>query len=271
VAFRGSVSEAADRRGPLRGAFHALSEGGPLLLAARALRRSAETLQHGADAVAAFGAARIVRHEHSLTLDEAIDYVERFEYGGIGIRPMQIASELRTLLELLAADPPRAVLEIGTGRGGTLFLFTTVSQPDAVVVSIDAANREGLFGGRRAYRWCARLYRALGTAGQRVVFIAADSHREETRAQVVEALRGEQLDLLFIDGDHTFEGVEADFRMYSPLVRKGGLVAFHDIVPGPPKFVGGVPAFWQRVRDDDSREFVESWDQGSCGIGVLRV
>ena len=265
------MSEAADRRGPLRGALHALSEGGPFLLAARALRRSAEALHHGADAVAALGAARIVRSAHPLTLDEAIDYVDRFEYGGLAIRPMQVASELRAFLELLAADPPRAVLEIGTGRGGTLFLFTAVAQADAVLVSIDAADREGLFGGRRAYRWRARLYRGLGAPGQRVIFIAADSHREETRAQVVEALRGEPLDLLFIDGDHTLEGVEADFRMYSPLVRKGGLVAFHDIVPGPQEFVGGVPEFWQRIRDDDSREFVESWEQGCCGIGVLRL
>jgi len=45
-------------------------------------------------------------------------------------------------------------------------------------------------------------------------------------------------DFLFIDGDHTYEGVEGDFEMYSPLVRRGGIIAFHDIVPGPPENVG---------------------------------
>jgi predicted O-methyltransferase YrrM len=42
-----------------------------------------------------------------------------------------------------------------------------------------------------------------------------------------------RLDFLFIDGDHTYEGVKQDFEMYTPLVRKGGLVAMHDIVPPP--------------------------------------
>jgi hypothetical protein len=48
---------------------------------------------------------------------------------------------------------------------------------------------------------------------------------------------------LFIDGDHTYEGVRRDFEMYSPLVRKGGIIAFHDIYPGPEESVGGVPKF----------------------------
>jgi predicted O-methyltransferase YrrM len=260
----------AKRRGVLRGARHAWSEGGPFLLGARALRRGAEALQHGADAFAAAGAARVVRNTRPLALDEAIDFAASFDYAGVAIRPMQIPSELRRLLELLAKEPPRAVLEIGTGRGGTLFLFAAVARPDATLVSIDAADVE-VFGGRRAYKRRARLYRALGRPDQHVVFIPGDSHSEKTRSEVLAALRAQPLDFLFIDGDHTLEGVEADFRMYSALVRPGGLIAFHDIVPGPAEYVGGVPKFWQRMRAGDSLEFVEDWAQGCCGIGVLRV
>ena len=36
------------------------------------------------------------------------------------------------------------------------------------------------------------------------------------------------IDFLFIDGDHSYEGVKKDFEMYSPFVRKGGLIVFHD-------------------------------------------
>jgi len=54
---------------------------------------------------------------------------------------------------------------------------------------------------------------------------------------------GGELNFLFIDGDHTYEGVRKNFEMYSPLVRRGGIVAFHDIVPRPPENVGGVPRF----------------------------
>jgi len=83
-------------------------------------------------------------------------------------------------------------------------------------------------------------------------------------------LGGEELDFLFIDGDHTYEGVRRDFEMYSPLVRGGGAVAFHDIVPGPPENVGGVPKFWSEVRNRFKHlEIVKDWSQGGYGIGVL--
>jgi predicted O-methyltransferase YrrM len=52
-------------------------------------------------------------------------------------------------------------------------------------------------------------------------------------ATTVEAVRTElgdyQVDLLFIDGDHEFAGVESDFLLYSGLVRKGGFVVFDDV------------------------------------------
>jgi predicted O-methyltransferase YrrM len=251
--------------------MHALAVGGPLLLASRGARRVAEALQRGADVLAVAGAAQAVRRASPQSLDKAIEFADVFEYGGVLIRPMQIASELRAFLELLASDPPRRLLEIGTGRGGTLFLLARVAQEDAVLVSIDAPEGEATFGGRPAYKRRSRLYRALGGEHQRVVFVAADSHQERTRDRVLDVLGGDRLDLLFIDGDHTPEGVDADFRMYSPLVREGGLVAFHDIVPGPPEYVGGVPEFWKRTRNDDALEFVEDWGQECCGIGVMRL
>lgn len=36
------------------------------------------------------------------------------------------------------------------------------------------------------------------------------------------------LDLLFIDGDHTFDGVWKDLNIWGPKVKKGGLVLLHD-------------------------------------------
>ena len=36
------------------------------------------------------------------------------------------------------------------------------------------------------------------------------------------------IDLLFIDGDHSYEGCKADWDLYSPFLRKGSIVVFHD-------------------------------------------
>lgn len=37
-------------------------------------------------------------------------------------------------------------------------------------------------------------------------------------------------DLLFIDAGHSFEDVQRDHMKYSPLVRQGGIIAFHDAI-----------------------------------------
>jgi glycosyltransferase involved in cell wall biosynthesis len=37
-----------------------------------------------------------------------------------------------------------------------------------------------------------------------------------------------EIDILFIDGDHTFDQVKKDFDNFSPYVRKGGFILFHD-------------------------------------------
>jgi predicted O-methyltransferase YrrM len=236
----------------------------------RTLRRATEALERTADRLEVAGAARRVRRAQAATFDDAIEFAEQFRFAGrLSIGPMQIRSEIRNFLHLVASEPPETVLEIGTGRGGTLFLLAQAARENALLVSIDAPGAVG-FGARPEYASRARLYRSLGRRRQRVVFLAADSHLTETSSRVQQVLAGRLVDVLFVDGDHTLEGVASDFRMYAPLVRSGGLVAFHDIVPGPAEIVGGVPAFWQSVRAPDSIEFVEDWDQGGYGIGVLR-
>ncbi len=93
--------------------------------------------------------------------------------------------------------------------------------------------------------------------------IRANSHDKKTLGTVKEILNGEKVDFLFIDGDHSYEGVKTDFEMYSPLVKKGGIVAFHDIAPGPEENVGGVPRFWEKIkRNYNHREIIKRFDQG---------
>ena len=45
------------------------------------------------------------------------------------------------------------------------------------------------------------------------------------------------LDFVFIDGDHSYEGVRRDWEDWSPNVRRGGLIALHDSCTFP----GGSP------------------------------
>lgn len=45
----------------------------------------------------------------------------------------------------------------------------------------------------------------------------------------VESLTGGEVDFLFIDGDHSYNGVKKDWDFYSPFLKKGAIVAFHDV------------------------------------------
>ena len=201
---------------------------------------------------------------------EAVEYLFSDGLPQSLIRPMQIREEIEELVKLVSEMRPKAVLEIGTARGGTLFLWTRAAAPDALIMSIDLPG--GLFGG--GYPYLKKfLYECFACCSQRLELIRADSHSQRTLEKVKKILGSRRLDFLFIDGDHRYEGVKRDYEMYSPLVRPGGIIAFHDIVPGPEEFVGGVPRFWRELKKmlprDKYLEIVRDWSQGGYGIGVV--
>jgi predicted O-methyltransferase YrrM len=197
---------------------------------------------------------------------ELLDLAWGFEYRSIRIKPIQVRSEIAELLAILKQRAPERLLEIGTAGGGSLFLFAQIAPPGATIVSVDLPAWQGYHPTREA------LYRAFARAGQRVCLVRRSSRAPETLAALERICDGRKLDFLFIDGDHSYAGVKHDFEMYSPLVRSGGLIAFHDIVPGEERFVGDVPQFWRDLRPSvESAELVESWSQGGAGIGLVHV
>ena len=181
------------------------------------------------------------------------------------VRPIQIKEEISLLLSTVAKDAPKTVLEIGTANGGTLFLLSRVAAPSATLVSIDKPN--GGFGGGYP-KSLIPVFRSFAVNGQKVVLVRGDSHDSATISSTREALNGRQVDFLFIDGDHTYEGVQEDYEMYSPLVRKGGVIAFHDIVPHPVHQTCRVHDFWDDLKARTRwRELIDERTWG--GIGVV--
>jgi len=185
------------------------------------------------------------------------------------IRPIQVKEELSQLLLTIAKASPRTVVEIGTAGGGTLFLLTRVAAPKATLISIDKPN--GSFGGGYSGSMMP-VFRSFARDGQEVILVRRDSHDKETFSLTRKVLNDRQIDFLFIDGDHSYQGVKSDFATYSSLVAEGGIIAMHDIVPGLPSHVGDVPRFWTEVRDRyKSRAIVKDWNQGGAGIGMLNL
>jgi cephalosporin hydroxylase len=184
---------------------------------------------------------------------------------------IQKKGELRSLLSLLLRRKPQVVVEIGTYRGGTLWLWCRVAAANARVISIDLPG--GAFGGGYDDSDVA-LFHSFTKRRQKLVLIQKDSHDPATREQVVTVLRGRPVDFLFIDGDHTYDGVKQDFEMYAPLVASGGLIALHDIVPNTPDTSGDVPVFWNELKHRggyEMRELIDVIGHPGFGIGVVFV
>jgi cephalosporin hydroxylase len=196
------------------------------------------------------------------TIEEAVDFcVDR------PILMAQVRSEIVELGKILQASPPRLSLEIGTNYGGTLLMLCTLSPPGARIISVDLPL--GRFGGGYPLRKIP-LFRRFPRSGQRLHLIRADSHAAETKQRVLRILAGEPLEYLFLDGDHTYDGVRRDFEMYAPLVRSGGIVVFHDIAEHKREKDCGVDKFWNEIKQRFRyREIIEDPKQRWAGIGVL--
>lgn len=183
---------------------------------------------------------------------------------------MQNGEEIQRLYEEVVALKPRVVVEIGTARGGALYLWLQAAHENATVVSVDLPGGE--FGG--GYLSCrVPFYRAFAKPTQTLYLLQADSHQSSTLERVKQQIGDHPIDFLFIDGDHTYEGVKQDFEMYSPLVRSGGIIAFHDILPRPDIPEIQVDRFWQEIRHSYvSMEWIGSPGSGRpIGCGILRM
>jgi len=180
----------------------------------------------------------------------------------------QKISELGKLISLLRRRKLQRIVEIGTYRGGTLWAWCQLATDNGQVVSIDLQGGGEGSGGDQG-----RLAK-YAKEGQRLDFIRGDSKREKTRDTLARLLDGECVDFLFIDGDHSYEAVRRDFELYGPLVRRGGIVSFHDIIRPPAFPENQVYRYWKELKENYVvKEYLDQTDERGWGqwggIGVV--
>lgn len=194
-----------------------------------------------------------------------------FVFRGLGffksLSCMQNPYEIESLYDLVCQLKPKRILEIGTAKGGALYLWAQAAQNNAQILSVDLPG--GDFGGGYP---SSRIpfYHSFIKKEQRLHLIRGDSHVKQTFHKVQEILQGELIDFLFIDGDHTYEGVKQDFEMYSPLVRPEGMIALHDILPRSDIPSIQVDRFWSEIRSSyPSQELIGPSGTRKIGCGIL--
>ena len=77
--------------------------------------------------------------------------------------------------------------------------------------------------------------------------------------EIIEAVSTRRYDLVFIDGDHSYEGVKADYENYGPL---GNIVVLHDVNQQPNSKAYGPTRLFNELGGDKIA-------YSSKGIGII--
>lgn len=164
--------------------------------------------------------------------------------------------------DLVAEHRPRLLVELGTHHGMSFYAFCqsmVENHVDGVAYAVDTWEGDD----------------HTGPYGPDVFAGVQEHLRNEyhgfsyqLRMRFDEALdqfNDETVDLLHIDGFHTYDAVKNDFETWYPKVAPGGIILLHDVRARLEDF--GVWRFWDELVCSDSATF--TFNQG-FGLGVLR-
>jgi predicted O-methyltransferase YrrM len=180
------------------------------------------------------------------------------------IPPRTMHSEDDAAVLRAIAHGRRRVVEIGVYEGSSAVLLCEVLEPSAELHLIDpfGHHASALPAGWGATEGASR--RVVARAARRANGPRVTWHVDYSAA-VATRWQGEA-DLVFIDGDHSEEGVRADWDGWHGFVAPGGAVLFHDArltqtggrgLPGPTAVVDGLfrgpsaVAGWRIEREAD--------------------
>jgi predicted O-methyltransferase YrrM len=107
-------------------------------------------------------------------------------------------------------------LEIGTDRGRSLSVARMVSKKGVHIYGVDLQEDPIVPG---------------------TDFIRGDSVEVSKRFEDI------KISVLFIDGDHSYEGCKRDIEAWYPNVKKGGVMLFHDCDESSPGVIRAVAEF----------------------------
>jgi predicted O-methyltransferase YrrM len=192
-----------------------------------------------------------------------------------GVRAVALASGLippRTMHTEAEASQLRAfarsarwVVELGVYEGSSALLFVDALGPEAELHLIDPFIDESGWAMRAGWRGVPFATRRA--VGRRVRRDGPKLRWHIARSQDVgRRWSGPEVDLVFIDGDHSPTGCREDWDVWHSHVRPGGVVAFHDArlgepegwgSPGPTSVVNELfrqdpPAGWEVLTEVDS-------------------
>jgi predicted O-methyltransferase YrrM len=161
--------------------------------------------------------------------------------------------EAACLFRLARSKPAARILEIGRWRGGSTFLFAVASDQDSIVTSIDIAPEDDEL---------LKTVLKKNNLAHKVELLVGNSPDAEVRRDFY--------DLIFVDGDHTYEGAARDYEHWKKAVKPGGHLAFHNAAQGRlfTDFAAGPLRLAQEITARESEYYRRERDVGSLALFV---
>lgn len=112
-----------------------------------------------------------------------------------------------------------------------------------------------------------KTFQTFNTTGKLYNFISLYVMTTEVFAKTYPEL---VFDYVYIDGNHSYEGVRFDFETFFPRLRETGLVSFHDInvKQRMPEGLYGVHKLWPELKGKYRHTLEFSF--GGSGLGILQ-
>ena len=162
--------------------------------------------------------------------------------------------------DLVAAERPKLLVELGTFYGESYFGFCQALQEKSILCNCYAVDTwqgdaHGGFYGEDIYSSIEAYNRANYSSFSHLLRMTFD--------EGLSYFSDDGIDILHIDGHHSYESVRHDFECWIRKVRPGGIVLLHDICIRTAGF--GVWRFWEELQES----FSHFAFQHSAGLGVV--
>ena len=158
-------------------------------------------------------------------------------------------SEAAYLFSLARSIPAAKILEIGRYEGGSTILFAAATDENAMLTSVDISPKSDNILMRLLTKF---------NLDKKVELIIDDANNLNSKSK--------HYDIIFIDGDHSYEGVHKDYEHWKDAVKIGGHLLFHDCY----RFSPGVFNIYEEIKKRDQHLFKEHKKVASL-VDFLRI
>jgi hypothetical protein len=164
---------------------------------------------------------------------------------------------------IVSAAEPRVLAELGTHYGNSYFAFAQAVRNRGLATSMFSIDTWS--GDEHSGDYGSEVFESVSTHNERNYSSFSQLVRS-TFEDAKDHFQDGTIDILHVDGHHTYEAVRGDFDAWLPKMSDRGIVLFHDISVRERGF--GVYQLWAELEDQyDSFDFEHAHGLGVLGVG----